>query len=88
LGCAFEFGEGGEVAVDDAVADLEEGGWELESFSGREPGGLVPDEVDLGVCEAGDESRGESGKIWRMVCQLSMECLKTKGINRVVKNAS
>jgi hypothetical protein len=43
LGCAFEFGEGGEVAVDDAVADLEEGGGELKGVSGGKPGGFIAD---------------------------------------------
>jgi hypothetical protein len=45
------------VAVDDAVSDLEKWEGELERLSGWEPGGAVTDEVDLGVCEAGDESR-------------------------------
>jgi hypothetical protein len=41
--------------------------------SGGEPGGFVADEVDLGVCEAGDESGGELGKIWWMLCGCSSE---------------
>lgn len=50
LGGALEFGEGGEVAVDDAVADFEEGVGKLKGFAGGEPAGFIADEVDLGVC--------------------------------------
>jgi hypothetical protein len=62
LGCTFKFGERGKVAVDDAVSDLEKRVRELERFSGWEPGGSVPDQVDLGVCEASDESIEKSGE--------------------------
>jgi hypothetical protein len=43
LGRAFEFGERGEVPVDDAVPVLEKGVGELEGFAGGEPGGSVAD---------------------------------------------
>jgi hypothetical protein len=58
LSGAFKFRKGGEVAVDDAVTDLEERVGELEGFAWGEPAGSVADEVDLGVCKAGDESEG------------------------------
>jgi hypothetical protein len=61
LGGTLEFREGGEVSVDDAVADFEERVGKLERLAGGEPTGFVPDKVNLGVCETGDESERRLG---------------------------
>ena len=50
FGGELELSEGGEMAVHDAVADLEEVEGELEGFAGGEPCWAVAGEFGLGVC--------------------------------------